>query len=168
MNYVFTQGSVCLQEKAMATYSSILAWRIPWTEEPGGLLSTGLHRVRQNWSDLACMRALEKEMATHSSILVWRISGTEEPGRLQSMESQRIRHNWVTNTFSTYREPIYEMYAFIKYINKYKHTTHQCSLMRSYKNPGKSDTQSGHNMNWTWKIPLTYLVRAVDLGTILQ
>ena len=111
---------------------------------------------------------LEKGMTTHSSILVWRISGTEEPGRLQSMESQRIRHNWVTNTFSTYREPIYEMYAFIKYINKYKHTTHQCSLMRSYKNPGKSDTQSGHNMNWTWKIPLTYLVRAVDLGTILQ
>ena len=33
------------QEKGMATYCSILAWRIPWTEEPGGLLSMGLHRV---------------------------------------------------------------------------------------------------------------------------
>ena len=32
-------------EKEMATHSSILAWRIPWTEEPGGLLSMGLHRV---------------------------------------------------------------------------------------------------------------------------
>ena len=32
-------------EKGMAPYSSILAWRIPWTEEPGGLQSTGLHRV---------------------------------------------------------------------------------------------------------------------------
>ena len=32
-------------EKEMATYSSILAWRIPGTEEPGGLLSMGLHRV---------------------------------------------------------------------------------------------------------------------------
>ena len=32
-------------EKEMATHSSILAWRIPGTEEPGGLLSTGLHRV---------------------------------------------------------------------------------------------------------------------------
>jgi len=30
----------------MATHSSILVWRIPWTEEPGGLLSTGLERVR--------------------------------------------------------------------------------------------------------------------------
>ena len=32
-------------EKEMATYSSILAWRIPWTEEPGGLQSMGLQRV---------------------------------------------------------------------------------------------------------------------------
>ena len=32
-------------EKEMATHSSILAWRIPWTEEPGGQLSMGLHRV---------------------------------------------------------------------------------------------------------------------------
>ena len=34
-----------LLEKGMATYSSVLAWRIPWTEEPGGLLSMGSHRV---------------------------------------------------------------------------------------------------------------------------
>jgi len=32
----------------MATHSSVLAWRIPWTEEPGGLQSTGLQRVRHN------------------------------------------------------------------------------------------------------------------------
>ena len=37
----------------MANHSSILAWRIPGTEEPGGLLSMGLHRVRHDWSDLA-------------------------------------------------------------------------------------------------------------------
>ena len=33
------------QEKAMASHSSVLAWRIPWTAEPGGLLSMGSHRV---------------------------------------------------------------------------------------------------------------------------
>ena len=33
-------------EKEMAAHSSVLAWRIPGTEEPGGLLSMGLHRVR--------------------------------------------------------------------------------------------------------------------------
>ena len=36
------------REKEMATHSSILAWRIPWTEEPGGLLSMGSHRVRHD------------------------------------------------------------------------------------------------------------------------
>ena len=36
-------------EKEMATHSSILAWRIPWTEEPGGLQPTGSQRVRHNW-----------------------------------------------------------------------------------------------------------------------
>ena len=36
-------------EKGMATYSSILAWRIPWTEEPGGLQSMGSQTVEQDW-----------------------------------------------------------------------------------------------------------------------
>ena len=36
-------------EEGMATHSSILAWRIPWTEEPGGLYSIGLQRVGQDW-----------------------------------------------------------------------------------------------------------------------
>ena len=36
-------------EKEMATHSSILVWRIPWAEEPGGLQSTGLQRVGHNW-----------------------------------------------------------------------------------------------------------------------
>ena len=40
-------------EKAMATHSSVLAWRIPGTGEPGGLLSMWSHRVRHDWSDLA-------------------------------------------------------------------------------------------------------------------
>ena len=36
-------------EKEMATYSSIVAWEIPWTEEPGGLYSMGLQRVGHDW-----------------------------------------------------------------------------------------------------------------------
>ena len=40
-------------EADLATHSSILSWRIPWTEEPGELQSTGLHRVEYNWNDLA-------------------------------------------------------------------------------------------------------------------
>ena len=40
-------------EKAMATHSSVLAWRIPGTGEPGGMPSMGSHKVRHDWSDLA-------------------------------------------------------------------------------------------------------------------
>ena len=41
----------------MATHSSVLAWRIPGTGEPGGLLSMGSHRVGHDWSDLAAAAA---------------------------------------------------------------------------------------------------------------
>jgi len=42
---VLSQGWEDLLEKGMATHSSILVWRIPWTEEPGGLQSMWLQRV---------------------------------------------------------------------------------------------------------------------------
>ena len=51
-NFTFTFHFHAL-EKEMATHSSVLAWRIPGTGEPGGLPSMGSHRVRQDWSDLA-------------------------------------------------------------------------------------------------------------------
>ena len=44
-------------EKEMANHSSVLAWRIPGTAEPGGLPSVGLHRVWHNWSNLAAAAA---------------------------------------------------------------------------------------------------------------
>ena len=47
----------CSLEKAMATHSSVLAWRIPGTVEPGGLRTMGSHRVGHDWSDLAAAAA---------------------------------------------------------------------------------------------------------------
>ena len=44
-------------EKAMATHSSVLAWRIPGMGEPGGLPSMGSHRVGHDWSDVAVAAA---------------------------------------------------------------------------------------------------------------
>ena len=55
-NFTFTFHFHAL-EKEMATHSSVLAWRIPGTAGPGGLLSMGLHRVGHNWSDLAAAAA---------------------------------------------------------------------------------------------------------------
>ena len=47
--WVRSLGQEDPQEKGTATYSSILSWRIPWTEEPGGLQSMGLQRVIYDW-----------------------------------------------------------------------------------------------------------------------
>ena len=53
-------------EKEMATHS-VLAWRIPGTGEPGGLLSVGLHRVGHDWSNLAAAAAANFDMSLLSS-----------------------------------------------------------------------------------------------------
>ena len=55
-DFTFTFHSHAL-EKEMAPHSSVLAWRIPGTAEPGGLQSMGSHRVGHDWSDLAAAAA---------------------------------------------------------------------------------------------------------------
>ena len=80
----------------MAPHSSALAWKIPWTEEPGRLQSTGVIGSRTRLSDFTFtfhFHVLEKEMATHSSVLTWRIPGTAEPGGLLSLGSHRVGHD---------------------------------------------------------------------------
>ena len=52
----------------MATHSNVLAWRIPGTGEPGGLLSMGSHRVGHDWSDLAAAAAAAESVKKQS---VW-------------------------------------------------------------------------------------------------
>ena len=68
-------------EKEMATHSSVLAWRIPGTGEPGRLQSMGSHRVRHDWSDLAPAAAAQL-LALYSTVpfsgmlipfLLWKI-----------------------------------------------------------------------------------------------
>ena len=78
----------------MATHSSTLAWKIPWTEEPGRLQSMGSTELDTTEGLLFhfSFHALEKAMATHSSVLAQRIPGTGEPGRLPSMGLHRVGH----------------------------------------------------------------------------
>ena len=83
-------------EKGMAAHSCVLAWRIPWTEEPGGLQSMGSLKSQTRLSDFTFtfhFPALEKEMAAHSSVLAWGIPGTGEPGGLPSLGSRRVGHD---------------------------------------------------------------------------
>ena len=86
----------------MAPHSSTLAWKIPWTEEPGGAGVGGgaaVHGVAKSWTGQSNFtftfhfHALQKETETHSTGLAWRIPGTGEPGELQSVGLHRVRHD---------------------------------------------------------------------------
>ena len=69
-NFTFTFHFHAL-EKEMATHSSVLAWRIPGTGEPGGLPSMGWHRVGHDWSNLAAA-------AAETKVILKRIRAYEE------------------------------------------------------------------------------------------
>ena len=62
--WVWSLGQEDPLEEGMATHSSILAWRIPWTEEPGVLQSMGSHRVRHNFHRAAALRKIRNKQAT--------------------------------------------------------------------------------------------------------
>ena len=68
------------------SHFSVLAWEIPWTEEPAGLQSTGLQRVEHNWGDLVCMHRLllaKNELASD-----FLLSKNEEGGRAGALQEQ--------------------------------------------------------------------------------
>ena len=58
-------------EEDMATHSSILAWRIPWTGEPSGLQSIGWQRVGHDWSDSMQDARVLKGSQMHPNMLLW-------------------------------------------------------------------------------------------------
>ena len=75
-----------------ANHSSILAWKIPWTEEPGRLQPVGSQRFGHDYSNWA-----EKAVVPYSSTLAWKIPWMEESGRLHSIGSLRVGPDWVTS-----------------------------------------------------------------------
>ena len=81
----------------MAPHSSTLAWKIPWTEEPGRLRSMGSLRVGHDWAtslSLFTFMHWRRKWQPTPSVLAWRIPGTGEPGGLPSMGLYRVGHDW--------------------------------------------------------------------------
>ena len=77
-------------EKEMATHSSVLAWRIPGTGEPGGLPSMGSHRVGHGWSDLAVAAVASfKQHREQQNMLNYTM-------RMQSAKSRHWLSGWPT------------------------------------------------------------------------
>ena len=72
----------------MAPHSSTLAWKVPWTEEPGRLQSMGLLRVRHNWvTSLSLFTFMHWRRK-------WQPTPVFLPGGLPSVGSHRVRHDW--------------------------------------------------------------------------
>ena len=98
-------------EKGMATHSSILAWRIPWTEEPGGLQSMRSQRVRHDW--VTNTQSILKEISPEYSLeglmlklqlqyfghLIWRTDSLEKtpmPGKIEGRRRRGLqRMRWL-------------------------------------------------------------------------
>ena len=76
-------------EKEMATHSSVLAWRIPGTGEPGGLPSMGSHRIGHDWSDLA---AAEHQLKNRCFWTVVLVKSLESP--LDCKEIKPVNRKW--------------------------------------------------------------------------
>ena len=92
-------GSEDPLEEGMETHSSILAWRIQWTEGPGGLQSTGSQRIRHDWSDLACTHAWidswGPDYIGHISATHFLVGNQDRPLRFYSM----LRENKSSSVF---------------------------------------------------------------------
>jgi len=84
-------------EKAMAPHSSTLAWKIPWTEEPGRLQSMGSLRVGHDWATSLLLFTFlhwRRKWQPTPVFFPGEILGTGEPGGLPSMGLHRVRHDW--------------------------------------------------------------------------
>ena len=91
--WVWSLGWEDSLDKGMSTHSSVLAWRIPWTEEPGGLQSTGSQRVRHD------REALTPTLGNHQVHLYsWRILPERSLWAKQHVRSSVCVAHWICQT----------------------------------------------------------------------
>ena len=86
--WVRSLGRVDPLERAIATHSSILAWSIPWTEEPGGLQSTGSQRVGHDW--------VTKTNTLRPTLQIWSNTDAAKAGflvEMWSLDAPRLQHS---------------------------------------------------------------------------
>ena len=89
--WVWSLGQEDPLEKEMAPHSGILAWRIPWLEEPGGLQSTGLQRVGHNWASSLSLFTLSKYLVYIINAFVSDFHSTQQHIAHKSFGDMKIR-----------------------------------------------------------------------------
>ena len=101
-------------EKEMATHSSVLAWGIPQTEEPGGLQFTGLQRVRHDWSNLA---SVDKAL----NLTITLVSLLDYSMLVHPLELLFVLHIYQIEffLFSNFENLLIKEFMCIVYLNKY-------------------------------------------------
>ena len=113
--YTHTHTHVAyILEESMSIHFSTLAWKITWTEKPGELQFIGSHRVRPDWSNLACMHSYSIYIYTHTHIYTYL---------------------W-NNYFSVYQKPTkhYKQLYFNKINFKNLYTSDNCTICEDTKN----------------------------------
>ena len=129
----------------MATHSSLLAWRIPGTEEPGGLPSMGSHRVGYNWSNLAAATHASKVMLKILQARLQQYMNHELPdvqasfGKGRGIRDQNANIHWIVEKAREFQKNIY--FCFIDYAKAFDCVDHN-KLWKILKDMGIPDHQT--------------------------
>ena len=99
----------------MATHCSILAWEIPWTEEPGRLQSTGSQTVRHDWATNTHTPLMGEKL--HESLFKWHIIIPQEHQFIYMNSVQSVSGHLNRNITSLYNAKINSKGTFIKWWN---------------------------------------------------
>ena len=153
--WVWTLGREGPLEEGMATHSSILAWRIAWTEKPGGLQSTGLQRVGHDWSDwltthaltetcfnvvlLSAVQCCEPVMCIHISPPSWASSPPPIPA------------HWVITEHHTELPVLRSSFPLAIYLNQF--AEQQWRRRHREQTCGHNGRRGGHELRqWHWHL----------------
>ena len=114
------QQQCLLVEKAMATHSSTLAWKIPWAEEPGRQQSMGSRRVGNDWAtSLSLFTFMQwRQKWQHTPVfLPWESQGFGSLVGCRLWGSHRVRHDWcnLAAAAALYKR-IFKVYIYIYYV----------------------------------------------------
>ena len=149
-------------EKEMATHSSTLAWKIPWTKEPGRLQSLESQRVGRPNNNCKCMPFCHSviSVAPHSSTLAWKIPWTKEPGRLQSMGLLGVRHDWATSL---------SLFTFMHWRRKWQPTSVLAWRIPGTGEPGGLPSVGSYRVRHNWSdlaiaISLAFIHKVYFIG----
>ena len=163
--WVWSLGGEESLEEGMATHSSILAWRMPWTEEPGGLQSMGLQRVGHDWSDWARTHAgWRMQMDSQVKRYVgWGLGGSQ--AQLQSWSRSALPFWYLDLPTWNLSEP-----CAIKMFMEASSFRHEQSLtpfsvLLSQENGGEAENSKLLIMSLWWQAPILEPTQSCLFGT---